>query len=105
MAAGSISSQTRRPISNVALGPVETRSEVPVPGLRSDGQVPSAVPSFPRDATIEPGAAPSAQPRGFDQIDDLVGLQRKGFTQAFVTLMLQVEIEREAIRLANVFRQ
>ena len=51
----------------------------------------------------EPGAAAAAQPRRLHQLDDLFRLHRERLAQRLVALVLQIEIERERVRLANVF--
>src|SRR3989442_9306267 len=47
-------------------------------------------------------AAAAAQARSLDDVDDLRGSERERFAQALISLVLQVEIEREGVRLADV---
>ena len=51
----------------------------------------------------ESGAAAAAQPRRLDQLDDVVRLHAERLLQPVVALVLQVEVERVAVRLADVF--
>jgi hypothetical protein len=57
---------------------------------------------LPLHAGRKAGAAPPAQPGRLDQLDDLLRLHRQRLAQRFVALVLQIEIERERVRLANV---
>src|SRR5206468_10795785 len=48
-------------------------------------------------------AAAAAQARSLDDVDDLRGSERERFAQALISLVLQVEIERKGVRLADIF--
>ena len=50
----------------------------------------------------KPGAAAAAQAGRLDDLDHLIGRLRQRLLQPVVALVLQVEIEREAVRLADV---
>ena len=58
---------------------------------------------LPLQAGRESRAAAAAQPRGLHLLDDLVRLLRQRLAQPFVsTRVLQIEVEREGVRLADV---
>ena len=59
----------------------------------------------PLHAGREAGAAAAAQARRLDQVDERVRLHRQRLPQPFVALVLQEEVERVAVRLADVFRE
>ena len=58
---------------------------------------------LPLHAGRKPGAAAAAQTRRFDELDDLVGLLAERCLQRVVAAVLQIEVERERVRLAHVF--
>src|SRR6476659_682156 len=62
-----------------------------------------AVDELPLHARGEARAASTAQPRRLHDFDDVLRLHRERLPKRLITLMLQVEIEREAVRLADVF--
>jgi hypothetical protein len=51
------------------------------------------------------GAAPAAQPGRLDEIDDRLGREHERLAQSLVSLMLQVEVEREGVGFAHVLCQ
>ena len=61
------------------------------------------VDELPLHAGREAGAAAAAQAGRLDQLDDLVGRLAERGLQRLVALVLQIEIEREGVRLADVF--
>ena len=58
---------------------------------------------LPFHAGREAGAAAAFQSGCLHQIDHLRRRHRERFTQAFVAFVLQIEVERIAVRLANEF--
>ena len=56
------------------------------------------VDELPLHPRREAGAAASAQARRLHHLDHLVGRDRQRFLQSFVALVLQIEVEREAVR-------
>src|SRR4029450_326704 len=63
------------------------------------------VDELPLHSSGKPGAAAASQARCLDDVDDLVGFERKRFSQAIVALVFQVEVERKGIRLADVLSE
>ena len=60
------------------------------------------VDELPFHAGRKPGAAAAAQARRLHDLDHLIGRKRERLLQPLVALVLQVEIEREAVGLAHV---
>ena len=60
------------------------------------------VDELPLQSGRESGAAAAAQPRRLHQLDDLVGLLAQRDLQRVVTAVLDIEVQREGIRLADV---
>src|SRR5690348_15277521 len=53
----------------------------------------------------ETGTPTAAKPRGLHRFDDLIGWQCQRLLQPLVSLVPQIEIEREGVRFANVSGQ
>jgi hypothetical protein len=60
------------------------------------------VDELPFHARRKTGAAASAHARRLDHLDHLIGRHGERLLQALVPLVLQVEVERERVRLTDV---
>src|SRR5262245_12440580 len=58
---------------------------------------------LPLQSGWEPCPATAAKSRSLDDLDDVLRLSRQRLLQAQVALVLQIEVQREAVRLADVF--
>ncbi len=63
------------------------------------------VDELPLQPGRESGAAAAAQPGGLDHVDDLVRLLVERLLQRRIAVVLEIEVQREGIRLADVFRE
>src|SRR5262245_41641099 len=63
------------------------------------------VDELPLQAGWKSGAAASTQAGRLHQLDDVVRLHAERLLQPVVSLVLEIEVERVAVRLANVFSE